>query len=217
MHAPAQRRGPKQGSAAVFLHPAVDIATLPPVIATLAGQPAGQPAPGVEWLAALAAALAVTTGRWRDLDGWPGVVAPRPGDRGEPGRGEPAGGWADGWADGDGTCLLRTEAVEVRLVRWAAGQGTRGHDHGGARSALAVVEGELVEDRFEPPLWQASPRRGRLHAGAVATLPADHAHVLANPGPRAAASIHVVSPPSLPARARSIGAASILAELLPRT
>ena len=182
----------------------VDVVTLPPAVSRLASlldqagvPPRPDPPVGAEWLAALAAAVAEAARLW-DWD-W----SRRDGEA-----------RADGWADGRGARLLRTPAVEVRIVRWAEGEGTRAHDHGGAGSALAVVEGELVEDRFEPPLWKAAACRRRLRAGTVVTLPADTTHVLANPGPGAATSVHVVSP-SLQPRYRSVGAATFLAELCP--
>jgi hypothetical protein len=195
----------------------VDVVTLPPAVSRLAslldqaGPPprpdpasGGEAAVGAEWLAALAAAVAEAARLWDwDWSAW---------DRRDR---APRGARAGGWADGLGASLLRTPAVEVRIVRWAEREGTRAHDHGGAGSALAVVEGELVEDRFEPPLWRASAHRRRLRTGTVVTLPADATHVLANPGPGAATSIHVVSPPSLPPRDRSVGAATFLAELCP--
>jgi hypothetical protein len=37
--------------------------------------------------------------------------------------------------------LLLTSRIEIWLIGWSAGQGTRMHDHGGAHGAFAVVAG----------------------------------------------------------------------------
>jgi quercetin dioxygenase-like cupin family protein len=116
--------------------------------------------------------------------------------------------------DPRGVRLLAGANVEARLVGWEVGRTTRAHDHGGALAAWAVVDGELVEDQFDAPVWLSGPRRRRVAAGTAVALPPGQVHVLANPGPRRALGVHVVSPPRR-ARLHPVGAASLLAEAVP--
>lgn len=172
----------------MFVHPAVDVrvADLHPGLATLT-RPAGPPDAAA--LAELAGRVAAAASLWRS--------ATRTTD------GPP-------WA----TRLLATDTVEVSLLGWAAGQGTRAHDHGGAVTALWVVEGELVEDSYTEPVWAPARMRRRLPAGSGATFPPGHVHVIANPGPGAAVAIQAASPPGRPLRHRAAGAVSLFADML---
>lgn len=113
-----------------------------------------------------------------------------------------------------GLRLLVSHQIEARLVAWETGRTTPAHDHGGAPAAWAVADGELVEDQFDAPVWLSGPRRRRVAAPAAATLPPGQVHVLANPGPRRALSVHVVAPPRR-ARLRPARAAAMLAEAVP--
>jgi rhodanese-related sulfurtransferase len=89
--------------------------------------------------------------------------------------------------------LLLTDAVEVWLIGWAAGQSTSVHDHGGAAGALTVVEGALEEEEFDPEL--RLPRRGRHRAGTSAGFAPAHVHRIFNHSPTNATSLHAYSPP----------------------
>jgi hypothetical protein len=171
----------------VFLHPAVDarVATLHPALRgpALHAQVATDPATLSELAGCVAAAASL----------WHGAVtfaaAPR-------------------WS----TRLVSTPAVEVNLLGWAAGQGTRAHDHGGAATALWVVEGELVEDSFSDPVWASPGSRRRLPTGTGVAFPPDRVHVVANPGPGVAVAVQVASPPALQPRLRCAGALSLFAD-----
>jgi predicted metal-dependent enzyme (double-stranded beta helix superfamily) len=89
--------------------------------------------------------------------------------------------------------LLLTDAVEVWLIGWVAGQSTSVHDHGGAAGALTVVEGALDEEEFDPELRLL--RRGLHRAGASAGFAPAHVHRIFNQSPANATSLHAYSPP----------------------
>jgi len=88
--------------------------------------------------------------------------------------------------------LLLTSRLEIWLIGWSAGQGTRMHDHGGAHGAFAVVDGGLVET--------ATDARTAHRAGSVSWFGPDWVHTVANAAAAPATSIHAYSPPSLPMR-----------------
>jgi rhodanese-related sulfurtransferase len=68
--------------------------------------------------------------------------------------------------------LLLTSRIEIWLIGWAAGQGTRMHDHGGAHGAFAVVDGGLVE--------AAADARTAHRAGSVSWFGPDWVHIERN-------------------------------------
>jgi predicted metal-dependent enzyme (double-stranded beta helix superfamily) len=90
--------------------------------------------------------------------------------------------------------LHRDAAHDVWLLGWDQAQGIDLHDHGGSSGAFCVVTGRLVEaytDRTTQPFVQ----RRQVGKGEVLAFAPDHVHDLTNPGPGAAVSIHVYSPP----------------------
>jgi hypothetical protein len=110
--------------------------------------------------------------------------------------------------------LVGTDTVEVWLLGWSPGQHVPAHDHGGAAGAFTVVDGTLVEDQLDPGTW-ASWKRTTFAAGSRTSFGPDYAHILGNRGSQAATSVHAYSPPGLPLRFGSGGAANLaLAELL---
>jgi hypothetical protein len=111
--------------------------------------------------------------------------------------------------------LLRTPAVEVELVGWAAGASTRAHDHGGAAGAWAVLTGELVEDDIDEAAWWARPARRRIGPGEPVLTAAERVHVVANPGLSTAVTVHVSGPASRPVRYPAVGVSALLAEAAP--
>jgi hypothetical protein len=155
-------------------------------------------------LADLARHLAGAAALWR-----PGA---RPGARladpaGSAGPADPAGS-----AGPARTRLLWTPAVEAWLVEWAPGQTTGVHDHGGAATALCVVEGALAEECLDVTIWTTC-RRTTWRAPATAAFDPGHVHLVGNAGGGVAASVHVRSPASRApascapgARARPAGA-----------
>lgn len=93
------------------------------------------------------------------------------------------------------TRLALTEEVEVWLLGWSDRQGTRLHGHGGAAGAYTVLDGALAENFRDGP---GPLRRGTVAAGAASAFGPDRVHVVANPGPGNATSVHAYSPPLLP-------------------
>jgi hypothetical protein len=88
-----------------------------------------------------------------------------------------------------------TDQVEVWLIGWAPGQGTRPHDHGGASGAFTVLAGELTETYRDG----AAPLRSAvLAAGGTSSFGPERLHVVANAGRVNATSVQAYSPPRLP-------------------
>jgi hypothetical protein len=95
------------------------------------------------------------------------------------------------------TRLALTRGVEVWLLSWLPGQGTKPHDHGGAAGSFTVLTGEVVEEHRYPGAEIGV--RG-LRAGQGLGFGGDRAHVVRNAGVRPAATVHAYSPPLLPTR-----------------
>lgn len=93
--------------------------------------------------------------------------------------------------------LALTTGVELWLLSWLPGQGTRPHDHGGAAGAFTVLNGSLSEDYRYPggPI-----RYARRNKGAAVGFGAGHAHQVTNRGNLPATSVHAYSPPLVPTR-----------------
>ena len=88
--------------------------------------------------------------------------------------------------------FLRDEHVDVWVISWASGNDTGFHDHDVSRGAVAVVEGELIEER----LVLGGPPRVRHHrAGEVFDFDASHVHRMRQQAATPAVSIHAYSPP----------------------
>ena len=141
---------------------------VPPVLAPPLAPPVALLLDPAE-LAAIAGRLASIANRWSKL------AAPHPDRR---------------WY----ARLHRDAAHDVWLLGWDHAQGIELHDHGGSSGAFCVVTGRLVEaytDRTTRPLLRRRP----VGTGEVLAFGPDHVHDLSNPGPGAAISIHVYSPP----------------------
>ena len=87
--------------------------------------------------------------------------------------------------------MVATEAYEVWLLGWTAAQRVELHDHGGARAAFVVLEGELDELTLGP----TGVTRERLGPGSVGTVEAGVVHDVVNAGRDNATSLHVYSAP----------------------
>lgn len=88
--------------------------------------------------------------------------------------------------------LALTGGVEVWLLGWAAGQGTRPHGHGGAAGAYTVLDGVLSE-RYRDgtgPVWTAT-----VAAPEGSAFGPRRVHVVSNHSATTATSVHAYSPP----------------------
>jgi hypothetical protein len=88
--------------------------------------------------------------------------------------------------------LSRDDYVDIWVISWMNGHDTGFHDHDLSSGAVAIVEGELVEERLTiggPPL------RRRHRAGTSFGFDASHVHRMHQAGGGPAVSIHAYSPP----------------------
>jgi predicted metal-dependent enzyme (double-stranded beta helix superfamily) len=88
--------------------------------------------------------------------------------------------------------LWRDEHVDVWVITWARGNDTGFHDHDVSRGAVAVVEGELVEERLA---LGGTPREIHHGAAGVFDFDASHVHRMRHDVATPAVSIHAYSPP----------------------
>ena len=88
--------------------------------------------------------------------------------------------------------LWRDDQVDVWVISWANGNDTGFHDHDVSSGAVAVVEGELVEERL---VVGGPPRELRHRAGDTFDFDASHVHRMRHDASTAAVSIHAYSPP----------------------
>ena len=88
--------------------------------------------------------------------------------------------------------LWRDEQVDVWVISWMNGHDTGFHDHDLSGGAVAIVEGELVEERLA---IGGPPRRQRYGAGTSFHFDASHVHRMHQAGSGPAISIHAYSPP----------------------
>jgi hypothetical protein len=107
----------------------------------------------------------------------------------EPVRGDP-----DDPASARSTRLIATALYDVWLITWPIGSSIGPHHHGGARSVLQVVEGELVESFSDQP-EEGLPRRRVLRKGDATCGEPPFLHDLGNSSDSVATSLHVYSPP----------------------
>ena len=88
--------------------------------------------------------------------------------------------------------LWRDDQVDIWVISWASGNDTGFHDHDVSSGAVAVVEGELIEERL---VLGGAPRRFRHRAGEVFDFDAAHVHRMLQDSATPAVSIHAYSPP----------------------
>ena len=87
------------------------------------------------------------------------------------------------WRDGD---------VDVWVISWANGNDTGFHDHDVSSGAVAVVEGEVIEERLA---LGGAPRELRHRAGETFDFDAPHVHRMRQDSDIPAVTIHAYSPP----------------------
>jgi predicted metal-dependent enzyme (double-stranded beta helix superfamily) len=88
--------------------------------------------------------------------------------------------------------LWRDDYVDVWVISWMNGHDTGFHDHDLSSGAVAIVEGELVEERLA---IGGPPRRRSYRAGTSFDFDASHVHRMHQAGGGPAISIHAYSPP----------------------
>jgi hypothetical protein len=88
--------------------------------------------------------------------------------------------------------LWRDDHVDVWVISWMNGHDTGFHDHDLSSGAVAIVEGELVEERLA---IGGPPRRRCYGAGTSFGFDASHVHRMHQAGGGPAISIHAYSPP----------------------
>ena len=88
--------------------------------------------------------------------------------------------------------LWRDDEVDVWVISWANGNDTGFHDHDVSSGAVAVVEGELIEERL---VLGGPARRLRHRAGETFDFDASHVHRMHQDNAAPAVSIHAYSPP----------------------
>ena len=82
---------------------------------------------------------------------------------------------------------------EIWLLSWLPGQHTGFHDHGEARGAFAVAQGELRESLAES--GRTDIRHRTAAAGSVTSFGGRHLHDVSNVAAEPAISVHAYSPP----------------------
>jgi hypothetical protein len=88
--------------------------------------------------------------------------------------------------------LWRDDHVDVWVITWMNGNDTGFHDHDVSRGAVAVVEGEIIEERL---VLGGPPRRLSHAAGEAFDFDASHVHRMRQDSDAPAVSIHAYSPP----------------------
>jgi hypothetical protein len=88
--------------------------------------------------------------------------------------------------------LWRDGHVDIWVISWMSGHDTGFHDHDLSRGAVAVVEGEVLEERL---VLAGGTRERRHRAGDVFDFDASHVHRMRQDSVHPAVSIHAYSPP----------------------
>jgi hypothetical protein len=88
--------------------------------------------------------------------------------------------------------LWRDDHVDLWVISWMGGHDTGFHDHDLSCGAVAVVAGEIVEERL---VLGGAPLRLRHRTGTVFDFDASHVHRMHRESEGPAVSIHAYSPP----------------------
>ena len=88
--------------------------------------------------------------------------------------------------------LWRDDHIDVWVISWVNGNDTGFHDHDVSHGAVAVVEGEVIEERF---VVGGPPRRVSHRAGEAFDFDASHVHRMRQNSEGRAVTIHAYSPP----------------------
>jgi predicted metal-dependent enzyme (double-stranded beta helix superfamily) len=88
--------------------------------------------------------------------------------------------------------LWRDDHIDIWVISWVNGNDTGFHDHDISHGAVAVVEGEVVEERLT---LGGLPRRLTHKARDVFDFDASHVHRMRQDSNDRAVTIHAYSPP----------------------
>jgi quercetin dioxygenase-like cupin family protein len=95
------------------------------------------------------------------------------------------------------------EDVNAWVICWSEDQDTGFHDHDESAAAIAVISGQVREDRLR---LGRPPRSRVLGPGSVFTVPAVAIHRVLHAGTPPAVTLHAYSPPLVRTGAYRIGA-----------
>jgi quercetin dioxygenase-like cupin family protein len=98
--------------------------------------------------------------------------------------------------------LVDDEEVNAWVICWSEDQDTGFHDHDESAAAIAVISGQVREDRLRVG---GRPRSRVLGSGSVFTVPAIAIHRVLHAGDAPAVSMHAYSPPLVRTGAYRIG------------
>jgi predicted metal-dependent enzyme (double-stranded beta helix superfamily) len=87
--------------------------------------------------------------------------------------------------------LHRDDDVEIYLIGWMPGHDTGFHDHDHSAAAIAVLEGEIAEER----LALSGTVERRVGQGEIVTIAREAIHRVRHAGTRPATTLHAYSPP----------------------
>jgi quercetin dioxygenase-like cupin family protein len=99
------------------------------------------------------------------------------------------------------------ESVNAWLICWSEDQDTGFHDHDGSAAAIAVVTGEVREERLR---LGGAPHGRVLGPGSTFSVPPVAVHRVLHSGHRPAITIHAYSPPLTRTGAYRLGPGSEL-------
>jgi mannose-6-phosphate isomerase-like protein (cupin superfamily) len=94
------------------------------------------------------------------------------------------------------------EDVNAWVICWSTDQDTGFHDHDRSAAGIAVISGEVREDRLR---MGSSPSSRVIQGGSTFTVPPTAIHRVLHAGERPAVTIHAYSPPLTRTGAYRIG------------
>lgn len=94
------------------------------------------------------------------------------------------------------------EDVNAWVICWSQDQDTGFHDHDVSAAAIAVIDGQVREDRLR---LDQPPRSRTVGPGSIFTVPATAIHRVLHAGDRPAVTLHAYSPPLVRTGAYRIG------------
>jgi quercetin dioxygenase-like cupin family protein len=95
------------------------------------------------------------------------------------------------------------QQVNAWLICWSEDQDTGFHDHDESGAAIAVISGQVREDRLR---LGGAPRSQTFGCGEIFTVPAVAIHRVLHAGDAPAVTLHAYSPPLVRTGAYRIGA-----------